>query len=66
MTFSPVATKPQGSWPFPRACAETGRSAIEPHTVAVALHASTASMLGCSDKAVLLATCNKLGLFQAS
>ena len=51
---------------FPRARAETGSSALRPCATAVALDAGIASALRCSEKAVPLATCNKLGLFQAS
>lgn len=63
----PRATKPQGWWPVPRGGAETGSSALHPCATAVASHAAgVAPALGCSEKAVPLATCNKLGFFQAS
>lgn len=62
----PRATKPQGRWPIPRGRAETGSSALHPCATAVASRAGVAPALGCSEKAVPLATCNKLGFFQAS
>lgn len=66
VAFSPMATKPQGLWSFPKAHAEPGSSAFCPHAMAIAWHAGVASALGCSEKEVPLGMCNKLGPFQAS